>query len=145
MLVLILLNWKSQSMWSSNHTFSNLFQQQYLHKADCKTCFPKHVRLTKLSFPLSAVSPDVSPGLTIWLFTWRGTSRVRSAPTKQHSDGKSFKRKKQKKRNKCRLPTSLLVELSQTRVAEVCSSQSMLFCTILKPSACETSLWRKAL
>lgn len=50
-----------------------------------------------------------------------------------------------KKKNKCRLPTSLLVELSQSRVAGVCSSQSMPFCTILKPSASGTSLWRKAL
>lgn len=58
--------------------------------------------------------------------------------------GKVFKGKR-KKKNKRRLPTSLLVELSQSRVAGVCSSQSMPFCTILKPSASGTSLWRKAL
>lgn len=58
--------------------------------------------------------------------------------------GKVFKGKR-KNKNKRRLPTSLLVELSQSRVAGVCSSQSMPFCTILKPSASGTSLWRKAL
>lgn len=94
------------------------------------------------SFP--PLSPDVSQGPIIWLFTWRDTSRAGQAPTKQRSEGESFKRKKNNK-NKRRLPTSLLVELSQSRVAGVCSSQSMPFCTILKPSASGTSLWRKAL
>lgn len=60
---------------------------------------------------------------------------------------KSFEkgRGRKKKVNKRRLPTSLLVELSQSRVAGECSSQSMPFCTILKPSASGTSLRRKAL
>lgn len=99
--------------------------------------------------PPPNLSTDVSPGLTIWLFTWRGTSRAGWAPSDATKWGgkKVLKRGEEGKKNvnKRRLPTSLLVELSQSRVAGECSSQSMPFCTILKPSASGTSLRRKAL
>lgn len=96
-------------------------------------------------------STDVSPGPTIWLFTWRGTSRAgwprNAAAARRCRRRRGGKKNKQAKPewNKRHLPTNLLVELSQSRVAGVCSSQSMPFCTILKLSACGTSLWRKAL
>lgn len=53
---------------------------------------------------------------------------------RERERGKKRRKSKQNLRNKKtrRLPTSLLVELSQSRVAGVCSSQSMPFCTIPK-------------
>lgn len=59
--------------------------------------------------PPPNLSTDVSPGLTIWLFTWRGTSRAGWAPSDATKWGekKVLKRGEEGKKNvnKRRLPT----------------------------------------
>lgn len=100
-----------------------------------------------LALLLTSSSPPLCPQM--FLQVWPSGPSHEEAHLKRGkhqpssaAKGKSFKKKE---KNQRRLPTSLVVELSQSRVAGVCSSQSMPFCTILKPSASGTSLWRKAL
>lgn len=141
---------KSQAAGKMKQLASSYYEFLSLGLQIATTIFMPHPASYWLSLsPPPNLSTDVSPGLTIWLFTWRGTSRAGWAPSDATKWGekKVLKRGEEGKKNvnKRRLPTSLLVELSQSRVAGECSSQSMPFCTILKPSASGTSLWRKAL
>lgn len=82
-----------------------------MRKANYKTCFPPKTCLTHQAFlSLSPVSPDVSPGLTIWLFTWRGTSRAGTGSDPAKSKGGRLKRRrtKQNETNAVSRPVSWL-------------------------------------